>query len=141
MNDMTTELPALNRDALHLFAPIATHYERWSAILSLGQDPRWRVEMIARLELPAPAPVLAVADGSGLITRLLQARGPDVVALDLSAAMLAAAYDRGASAVLATAEALPFPDATFDGLTFGYLLRYVTDPTATLRELARVVRP
>jgi demethylmenaquinone methyltransferase/2-methoxy-6-polyprenyl-1,4-benzoquinol methylase len=38
-------------------------------------------------------------------------------------------------------EQLPFPDATFDALTFTYLLRYVDDPEATLRELARVVKP
>ena len=43
--------------------------------------------------------------------------------------------------VLARAEALPFADATFDALTVTYLLRYVDDPGATLRELARVVRP
>ena len=39
------------------------------------------------------------------------------------------------------AEALPFADAEFDHLTFTYLLRYVDDPAATLRELARVVKP
>jgi demethylmenaquinone methyltransferase/2-methoxy-6-polyprenyl-1,4-benzoquinol methylase len=39
------------------------------------------------------------------------------------------------------AERLPFPDATFDALTFTYLMRYVADPAATLKELARVVRP
>jgi demethylmenaquinone methyltransferase/2-methoxy-6-polyprenyl-1,4-benzoquinol methylase len=39
------------------------------------------------------------------------------------------------------AEALPFSDASFDHLTFTYLLRYVEDPGATLAELARVVRP
>ena len=39
------------------------------------------------------------------------------------------------------AERLPFDDASFDGLTFTYLLRYVNDPQATLGELARVVRP
>src|SRR4030088_3001341 len=39
------------------------------------------------------------------------------------------------------AEALPFPDAEFDALTFTYLLRYVDDPARTMRELARVVRP
>jgi demethylmenaquinone methyltransferase/2-methoxy-6-polyprenyl-1,4-benzoquinol methylase len=36
---------------------------------------------------------------------------------------------------------LPFEDGQFDALTFTYLLRYVDDPPATLRELARVVRP
>ncbi len=39
------------------------------------------------------------------------------------------------------AEALPFEDASFDALTFTYLLRYVDDPPATVAELARVVRP
>jgi demethylmenaquinone methyltransferase/2-methoxy-6-polyprenyl-1,4-benzoquinol methylase len=39
------------------------------------------------------------------------------------------------------AEALPFGDASFDALTFTYLLRYVDDPAATMRELARVIRP
>ena len=39
------------------------------------------------------------------------------------------------------AERLPFADASFDHVTFTYLLRYVDDPAATLRELARVLRP
>ena len=39
------------------------------------------------------------------------------------------------------AEQLPFADGEFDALTFTYLLRYVDDPAATMRELARVVRP
>jgi demethylmenaquinone methyltransferase/2-methoxy-6-polyprenyl-1,4-benzoquinol methylase len=39
------------------------------------------------------------------------------------------------------AEQLPFPDASFDAVTFTYLLRYVADPKATVRELARVLRP
>ena len=39
------------------------------------------------------------------------------------------------------AESLPFGDGEFDHLTFTYLLRYVDDPGATLRELARVVKP
>ena len=38
-------------------------------------------------------------------------------------------------------EQLPFADASFDALTFTYLLRYVADPQATLSELARVVKP
>jgi demethylmenaquinone methyltransferase/2-methoxy-6-polyprenyl-1,4-benzoquinol methylase len=43
--------------------------------------------------------------------------------------------------VQSRAEELPFPDGAFDALTFTYLLRYVEDPAAVLRELARVVRP
>ena len=131
----------LHETARRLFAPIAPNYDRWSALLSLGQDPRWRGELVDGLVLPTGARVLDVAAGTGLITRLLEARGHEVVALDLSSEMLSGARKHGASAVLAAAQALPFGDATFDGLTFGYLLRYVAEPRETLRELARVVQP
>jgi demethylmenaquinone methyltransferase/2-methoxy-6-polyprenyl-1,4-benzoquinol methylase len=43
--------------------------------------------------------------------------------------------------VAGRAEQLPYPDGAFDALTFTYLLRYVDDPQATLREIARVVKP
>jgi len=67
-----------------------------------------------------------------------------IVGLDQSADMLRAAQDRNgtfAGLVRGRAERLPFPDASFDHVTFTYLLRYVDDPPATLRELARVLRP
>ena len=53
----------------------------------------------------------------------------------------AAGLDERIRLVEGSAEQLPFDDGSFDGLTFTYLLRYVEDPAATLRELARVVRP
>jgi demethylmenaquinone methyltransferase/2-methoxy-6-polyprenyl-1,4-benzoquinol methylase len=81
--------------------------------------------------------VLDVAAGTGSITRLLD--GHRVVGLDVNASMLAG-Y-RGGVAVLGEAEQLPFPDGSFDALTFGYLLRYTEDPKACLRELSRVLRP
>ena len=43
--------------------------------------------------------------------------------------------------VTGEAERLPFADGEFDGLTVGYLFRYVDDPAVTIRELARVVKP
>jgi demethylmenaquinone methyltransferase/2-methoxy-6-polyprenyl-1,4-benzoquinol methylase len=68
--------------------------------------------------------------------------GCDVVGLDRSADMLAAAAARNGHMPLVRgrAESLPFPDGSFDHLTFTYLLRYVEDPGATLAELTRVVR-
>jgi demethylmenaquinone methyltransferase/2-methoxy-6-polyprenyl-1,4-benzoquinol methylase len=97
--------------------------------------------MVADLALPQSVQVLDVAAGTGLITRLLQAQGHRVVSLDLSAEMLEVARRRGATPVLGTADHLPFPDASFDALTFGYLLRYVSDPLAAMCELGRVLRP
>jgi demethylmenaquinone methyltransferase/2-methoxy-6-polyprenyl-1,4-benzoquinol methylase len=43
--------------------------------------------------------------------------------------------------IVANGERLPFRNATFDAITFSYLLRYVDDPAATVSELARCVRP
>lgn len=85
--------------------------------------------------------MLDVAAGTGLISRLLEARSCEAVSLDVSAEMLTIARCRGATAVLGTAEHLPFLDGAFDALTFGYLLRYVPEPLDAMRELARVVRP
>lgn len=96
--------------------------------------------MVAGLDLPPQARVLDVAAGTGAITRLLEARGTRVIAVDQSIEMLRVARRRGATVVHATAEHLPFPDASFDGVTFGYLLRYV-EPAVAMQELVRVLRP
>ena len=127
--------------ARQLFAPIAPSYERWARVLSMGQDARWRRALIRELDLPPGSQVLDVAAGTGSITRALEAEGHSVVSLDQSTEMVRLAQRRGATAVLATAERLPFADESFDALTFGYLLRYVSDVRACLEELVRVVRP
>ena len=131
----------LQRTAQAIFAPLAHNYQRWSSVLSLGQDPRWREEMVGRLVLSDQARVLDVAAGTGLITRRVKSRGREVISVDQSLGMLQLAKVRGATVVLATAEALPFPDASFDALTFSYLLRYLDDIESGMRELVRVLRP
>jgi len=112
-------------------------------VLSFGQDPRWRRFLAARL--PADhGHVLDVATGTGLVAAELLRRGFRVTGLDQSEEMLAVARHRleiDVELVQASAESISFPDATFDHVTFTYLLRYVDDPGATLAELARVVRP
>ena len=89
--------------------------------------------------------MLDVATGTGMVAQALrEGYACRVVGLDQSPDMLAAARDRDgvfAGIVRARAERLPFGDASFDHVTFTYLLRYVDDPAATLRELARVLRP
>lgn len=129
--------------ARRLFAPLGPTYDRVGAVLSLGQDPRWRRFLVSRIPDDG-GHVLDVATGTGLVAeRLLQA-GHRVTGLDQSPDMLALARTRFGDAVElveASAESLPFGDASFDHLTFTYLLRYVDDPAAVLRELARVVRP
>jgi demethylmenaquinone methyltransferase/2-methoxy-6-polyprenyl-1,4-benzoquinol methylase len=131
------------RHARALFAPLGPTYDRVGAVLSFGQDPRWRRFLVDRLP-PDGGHVLDVATGTGLVAQALCARGFRVTGLDQSPEMLARARERFGDRVAlveGTAEELPFADASFDHLTFTYLLRYVDDPAATLAELARVVRP
>ena len=130
-------------DARELFAPLGPSYDRVGAALSFGQDPRWRRFLVSRLPRDG-GHVLDVATGTGLVAAELLRRGFRVTGVDQSAEMLGEARRRfGDSVELvdASAESLPFADAAFDHLTVTYLLRYVDDPGATLRELARVVRP
>jgi demethylmenaquinone methyltransferase/2-methoxy-6-polyprenyl-1,4-benzoquinol methylase len=127
-----------------LFAGLGPSYDRVGAIWSFGQDPRWRRFLVSRVP-GGTARVLDVASGTGLVARELirTGRAREVVGLDQSEPMLRAGLRRGLPSrpVLGQAERLPFDDGTFDALTVTYLMRYVDDPAATLRELARVVRP
>jgi demethylmenaquinone methyltransferase / 2-methoxy-6-polyprenyl-1,4-benzoquinol methylase len=127
--------------ATQLFSPIAASYERWAAILSLGQDRRWRESLVEGIGLPAGTLVLDVAAGTGSITRSLTKSGFRVVALDQSPEMLAMLDAPAVHRILATGEKLPLASGSVGGVTFGYLLRYVEDLPAALAELARVVRP
>jgi demethylmenaquinone methyltransferase / 2-methoxy-6-polyprenyl-1,4-benzoquinol methylase len=128
-----------------LFAPLGPTYDRYAALLSFGQDPRWRRFLVSRIEAGPRATVLDVATGTGAVAReLLAQKQCTVVGLDQSPEMLAEARRRlpdSVTLVQGGAEELPFPDAAFDALTFTYLLRYVEEPAAVLAELARVVRP
>jgi demethylmenaquinone methyltransferase/2-methoxy-6-polyprenyl-1,4-benzoquinol methylase len=139
------------RHALGLFAGLPAHYDRLGAIMSFGQDPRWRRALVAAIQPSRGERLLDVATGTGMVAFALALRGHcDVVAIDQSEEMLDVARERLARTPALTgrvqfltgeAERLPFSDAEFDALSFTYLLRYVDDPAATMRELVRVVAP
>ncbi|HEY7830937.1 MAG TPA: class I SAM-dependent methyltransferase [Solirubrobacteraceae bacterium] len=142
---------ARKRQALELFRGLPRRYDLVAAAFSFGQDPRWRRAMVRAVAPTARDRVLDVATGTGMVAAELVARGGcSVVGLDQSPEMLAGARARLAAQpelgervelVEGQAEKLPFADGSFDALTFTYLLRYVDDPRATMRELARVVAP
>jgi demethylmenaquinone methyltransferase/2-methoxy-6-polyprenyl-1,4-benzoquinol methylase len=139
---------ARKRKALELFHRLPSRYDSLSAALSFWQDPRWRRALVDEIGPREGERILDVATGTGMVAAELRARADcSLVGLDQSAEMLAAARTRFAedgarvSLVEGQAEELPFADESFDALTFTYLLRYVDDPRATVRELARVVRP
>lgn len=133
-----------------LFADLPARYDRLAGVLSLGQDRRWRHEMIDHVAMVHPTIVLDVATGpAGVALDLAERSEARIIGIDLSKDMLdrgrrnvaAAGRDDRIALVLGQGEHLPFPAATFDALTFTYLLRYVADPAATITELARVLRP
>jgi len=153
-----------NTFAQDLFSPLPARYDRLAEILSFGQNGRWRRAMVdqivgapdgvgageSALDAAPIGTVLDVASGTaGVAIQLARRSGARVVGVDLTEQMLqrghanvtAAGQQERVALVAGKAEQLPFPDASFDALTFTYLLRYVADPQATLAELARVVKP
>jgi demethylmenaquinone methyltransferase / 2-methoxy-6-polyprenyl-1,4-benzoquinol methylase len=142
--------PERTRFARRLFAGIAPQYERMGALLSFGQDAGWRRFLVSKTNAAPGSAVLDVAAGTQLVSRELAARkNVRVVALDQSEPMLRAGREPNRLAglddriipVLGQAEHLPFGHGSFDAVTFTYLLRYVEDPGATVRELASAIRP
>ena len=137
-------------DATELFAPLGPGYDRWGTILSFGQDPRWRRFLVSRVDAGPMDTVLDVATGTAAVAlELVRQKDCFVVGVDRTPEMLAegrrrvalAAAARNVRLIEGDARNLPFEDGQFDALTFTYLLRYVDDPPATLREIARVVKP
>jgi demethylmenaquinone methyltransferase/2-methoxy-6-polyprenyl-1,4-benzoquinol methylase len=139
-------LSTRKQHALELFAGLPRAYDRMGAVLSFGQDPRWRRALIDAIDPRPGQRILDVATGTGMVAAGLARRGATVIGLDQSEDMLSRARTRLATAhpvkfIQGEAEHLPFADGEFDALTFTYLLRYVDDRPATMRELARVVKP
>ena len=137
-------------DAEQLFAPLGPGYDRWGSVLSFGQDPRWRRFLVSTVDAGPFDTVLDVATGTAAVAlELVRQKDCFVVGVDLTPGMLEegrrrvtlAAATRKIRLELGDARSLPYEDGTFDALTFTYLLRYVDDPPATLRELVRVVKP
>jgi demethylmenaquinone methyltransferase / 2-methoxy-6-polyprenyl-1,4-benzoquinol methylase len=138
------------RFAQQLFQGLPQRYDLLAEALSFGQNRRWRRAMVGSVVDAGPTRVLDVATGTGgVAVQLARRTEAHVTGIDITEAMLrrglAAVEREGLQTRIALlsgqAEQLPFADATFDGLTFTYLLRYVADPAATIAELARVVRP
>ena len=139
-----------NRFARRLFDGLPRRYDTLAEGLSFGQNRRWRRVLVDAVVARGPARVLDVAAGTaGVSIELAQRSAATVTGIDLTAPMLArgrqvvtqAGLDDRVALLVGRAEELPFADGVFDALSVTYLMRYVDDPTATLRELLRVVRP
>lgn len=136
-----------------MFDRIAPRYDLLNRVLSLGIDQRWRRRTVRALALTGPEPprVLDVATGTGDLALLIARGRPDVRVdgLDPAPRMLDqarpkirnAGLDGRVRLVTGDAQELPYPDATFDGVTIAFGIRNVPDRLQGLREMARVTRP
>ncbi|MEO7134110.1 MAG: ubiquinone/menaquinone biosynthesis methyltransferase [Vicinamibacterales bacterium] len=126
-----------------LFATIADRYDLITAVLSYGQDARWKARLVSIAAVRNGERALDLAAGTGDIAFAVAARGARTVALDLTHRMLqlARAKSRAASFITGDMTILPFRSASFDLVTTGYGLRNVPDLNAAIDELARVMKP
>ena len=130
-----------------MFGRIAGRYDLMNRLMTAGQDRRWRRLAVTAALAGGAVDLLDVGAGTGDLALALaaQPQARRVVAVDLAALMLARARRKRHGALpryaLASATALPFPDASFDAATAAFVLRNVQPLDAALRELRRVLRP
>jgi demethylmenaquinone methyltransferase/2-methoxy-6-polyprenyl-1,4-benzoquinol methylase len=128
-------------DVAAMFDEVAPRYDLTNAVLSLGQDRRWRTAVTRALGLRAGERVLDLAAGTATSSVALARTGATVVGCDFSLGMLRQGRGKGVDLVAGDALRLPFRDASFDAVTISFGLRNVADTGQALAELLRVTRP
>ena len=108
----------------------------------------YAADMAARLARRFPSSVLEIAAGTGVVTRALASGLPEnvsIVATDLNEAMMEHAQSIGTARPVdwrqADAEALPFPDQTFDAVICQFGVMFFPDKAKAFAETHRVLRP
>jgi demethylmenaquinone methyltransferase/2-methoxy-6-polyprenyl-1,4-benzoquinol methylase len=130
-------------DVRRMFDAVAQRYDVTNDVLSLGQDRRWRNEVI-RAVAPLPGErVLDLAAGTGTSSQPFADAGAEVVPCDFSLGMLRVGKGNRPHLPFTAGDGtrLPFADDTFDAVTISFGLRNIVDPAAGLREMLRVTRP
>ena len=156
------DVPVAEKQKLvgQVFSSVAQQYDLMNDLMSLGVHRVWKRYFVGTSGVKRGDRVLDLAGGTGDIAALLHERvvlrqAQDdrnegcVVVGDINAAMLGVGRDRltdrglvrGLRYVQLNAEALPFPDASFDLVTIAFGLRNVTDKAKALRERQRVLKP
>ena len=147
------EVPTAQKQKLvgEVFSSVAGKYDLMNDAMSLGIHRVWKRYFVATAQVRKGDRVLDLAGGTGDIAALLRERVGDAGELvlgDINGEMLRVGRDRmtdrgnvrGFEYVQCNAEALPFPDASFDLVTIAFGLRNVTDKDAGLHEMHRVLK-
>ena len=137
------ELDKQPTDVRRMFDAVARRYDLTNDVLSLGQDRRWRRDVIDAVATVAGDLVLDLAAGTGTSSEPFADRGATVVPCDFSLGMLRVGKEARPSLPFTAGDAtqLPFADDTFDAVTISFGLRNIVDHEAGLREMLRVTRP
>ncbi|HTA66396.1 MAG TPA: bifunctional demethylmenaquinone methyltransferase/2-methoxy-6-polyprenyl-1,4-benzoquinol methylase UbiE [Xanthomonadaceae bacterium] len=134
-----------------VFTSVASSYDRMNDLMSFGVHRLWKRYFVGTSGVKRGDAVLDLAGGTGDIAALLHERvgaKGRVVLGDINGDMLGVGRDRltdrglvaGIDYVQCNAEALPFPNRSFDLVTIAFGLRNVTDKQAALREMQRVLK-
>ena len=135
-----------------VFESVAPRYDLMNDLMSGGVHRLWKNTLVDVLNPRPGKSILDVAGGTGDVAlRIVRRQGerPDVTVCDINAAMLAVGRDRaldrgavkGVTWIAGDAQALPFPERSFDGCTIAFGLRNVTLIDKALAEAYRVLRP
>ncbi|WP_456415481.1 bifunctional demethylmenaquinone methyltransferase/2-methoxy-6-polyprenyl-1,4-benzoquinol methylase UbiE [Thiolapillus sp.] len=135
-----------------VFDSVASRYDLMNDLMSMGVHRLWKRFTVELAGVRAGQQVLDLASGTGdLADRFARLVGPEglVVMSDINANMLVTGRDRmadkGHAGNLAyaqiNAEALPFPDNSFDCITIGFGLRNVTDKQKALHAMFQALKP
>jgi demethylmenaquinone methyltransferase/2-methoxy-6-polyprenyl-1,4-benzoquinol methylase len=117
-----------------VFKDIADRYDRLNAILSMGQDQKWRQTVVSRLP---EGRLLDLGAGTGAANPIFAPR--EIVALDPAVEMLG--FNDASDRVVSVGETLPFADEAFDAVFSAYVFRNLDSVDTTMEEIARVLRP
>ncbi|HQR28423.1 MAG TPA: demethylmenaquinone methyltransferase, partial [Nocardioides sp.] len=137
------ELDKHPSDVRRMFDAVARRYDLTNDVLSLGQDRRWRRDVIDAVDPRPGERILDLAAGTGTSSQPFADRGAVVVPCDFSLGMLQVGKRARPDLPFTAGDGtrLPFADDTFDAVTISFGLRNIVDPLAGLRELRRVTRP
>ena len=135
-----------------VFHSVAAKYDVMNDLMSMGIHRLWKRQTIEMSGVRVGDSVLDLAGGTGDLTmRFSELVGPEghVILADINESMIKVGRDRlidkgvvgNVSYVQANAEALPFPDDSFDCITIAFGLRNVTHKEDALRSMLRVLKP
>lgn len=133
-----------------VFASVASRYDLMNDLMSAGIHRAWKDRFVDMLRPSSAMRLLDLAGGTGDISfRFLERGGGDVTITDINPAMLAEGQRRALDRNLRegitwqeeNAEALSFPDNSFDAVTIAFGIRNVTHIDRVVQEAYRVLVP